>query len=64
MITNRGNEMLRYWKEIENEKSTFEPLYVNIPNETLKYRIKNVGEWYIENACKINLDFISLILLL
>ena len=39
MITNRGNEMLRYWKEIENEKSTFEPLYVNIPNETLKYRI-------------------------
>ena len=48
MIADRGNKMLRYWKEIEKEKSAFEPLYINIPNETLKYRIKNMGEWYIE----------------
>ena len=49
--------MLRYWKEIEKEKSAFEPLYINIPNETLKYRIKNMGEWYIEYACKNKFRF-------
>ena len=36
MIADRGNKMLRYWKEIEKEKSAFEPLYINIPNERLK----------------------------
>ena len=57
MIADRGNKMLRYWKEIEKEKSAFEPLYINIPNETLKYRIKNMGEWYIEYACKNKFRF-------
>lgn len=28
MIADRGNKMLRYWKEIEKEKSAFEPLYI------------------------------------
>ncbi len=44
--------MLRYRKEIENEKLAFEPLYRNIPDEIVKHRIKSVGEWYIEYACK------------
>lgn len=57
MIADRGNKMLRYWKEVEKEKSAFEPLYINIPNETLKYRIKNMGEWYIEYACKNKFRF-------
>ena len=30
MIADRGNKMLRYWKEIEKEKSAFEPLYINM----------------------------------
>ena len=49
--------MLRYRKEIENEKLAFEPLYRNIPDEIVKHRIKSVGEWYIEYACKNKFRF-------
>ena len=49
--------MLRYWKEIKNEKLNFEPLYANISDKILKHRIKSMGEWYIEYACKNKFKF-------
>ena len=45
MVADRGNKMLRYWKEIEKEKSAFEEpegqfhFYINTPTKVDRNQI-------------------------